>query len=137
MSEVLTIQERLRHVARISTAYSTGQKDVLNFAANCLDAEAAKIAKLEAELASVTALHASAIADGLAMAKRVKAVESNLAWIIDNVGRDMYNDPFEREGIRQDAIARLEGVRRVDVGEIESLARFNAKYRSAKTGERK
>ena len=71
MTLIVTVQENLRRLA--ISPYSTGKESGLYFAADCLDAEAAKIARLEAELASVTALHASAIADGLAMAKQIEA----------------------------------------------------------------
>jgi len=60
---------------------------------------------------------------------RITALEANLAWVIANVGRDIYNAPGEREGIRQDAIARLEGKRKADKAELAALAAFNEKYR--------
>ena len=63
--------------------------------------------------------------DGLAMAKRIEELESNLVWLIDNVDRSICSDSFERGGSKQDVIARLEEVRRAD--ELE-LAKFNAKY---------
>ena len=72
MTLIVTVQEDLRARAKVYAA--DGQCGIgrdLNFAADCIDKEVAKIAKLEADLAAITALHASAIADGLAMAKQI------------------------------------------------------------------
>lgn len=76
MSEVVTVQKELRLLA--GSAHFMGNQRVLNFAADCLDAEAAKITRLEDELAAITALHASAIAAGLAMATQIEAIASRL-----------------------------------------------------------